>query len=242
MSLKVNSKKTVVFIPGALCSEGIFSDQVAGISPHFSALFIDTMRSKTISEMAETLLAHAPPRFAMVGISMGGYVALEVLRIAPDRVWGAVLISTSARAEMPPQSEERKRWVERIESGRYEDSVNEIVDACVSNKSTSNDARRCFSEMVKSQSVDTFSRQMTACATRPDFQESLKDIRCPVLLIGGGDDSEFFKNGVQEISESVIGSEILISPNCGHLPTIESASSTTKAIKQFLLKAAKCEF
>jgi pimeloyl-ACP methyl ester carboxylesterase len=60
-------------------------------------------------------------------------------------------------------------------------------------------------------------------------------------LISGSDDSEFFRNGVQEISESVIGSEILISPNCGHLPTIESASCTTKAIKQFLLKAAKCE-
>lgn len=241
MPSKVNSKKSVVFIPGALCNEEIFADQVAGINPPFRAIFIDTVRSETIAEMAETLLAHAPLRFALVGISMGGYAALEVLRIAPDRVWGAVLISTSARAEMPPQSEERKRWIERIESGRYEDLVDEIVDDCVSNKSTSNDARRCFREMVKTHSVDTFSRQMTACATRPDFQESLKDIRCPVLSIGGSDDSEFFKNGVQEISERVIGSEILISPNCGHLPTIESASSTTKAIKQFLLKAAKCK-
>jgi pimeloyl-ACP methyl ester carboxylesterase len=241
MSSKINSKESVVFIPGALCSEEIFADQVAGISPPFKAHFIDTIRSETIAEMAETLLANAPSRFALVGISMGGYVALEVLRIAPDRVWGAVLISTSPRAEMPSQSEERKRWIEIIESGSHEELVDEIVDACVSNKSTSNDARRCFREMVNIHSVDTFSRQMTACAMRPDFQEGLKDIRCPVLLISGSDDSEFFRNGVQEISESVIGSEILISPNCGHLPTIESASCTTKAIKQFLLKAAKCE-
>ena len=241
MSSKVNSKKTVVFIPGALCSEEIFADQVAGISPPFRALFLDTEQSETIAEMAETLLAQAPLRFALVGISMGGYVALEVLRIAPDRVWGVVLISTTARAEMPTQSEERKRWIEKIESGRYEDLVDEFVDDCVSNESTSNDARRCFREMVKAHSVDTFSRQMSASAMRPDFQESLKDIRCPVLLIGGSDDSEFFRNGVQEISASVIGSEILILPNCGHLPTIESPSSTTKSIKQFLLKAAKYE-
>lgn len=242
MSSQVNSEKSVVFIPGALCSEEIFADQVAGISPPFKAVFIDTGRSETIAEMAETLLAHAPSRFALVGISMGGYVALEVLRIAPDRVWGAVLISTTPRAEMPSQSEERKRWIERIESGQYEDLVDEIVDACVSNKSTSNDARRCFRAMVKTHSLDTISRQMTASATRPDFQESLKDIRCPLLTIGGSDDSEFFRNGVQEISQSVIGSEISILQNCGHLPTIESASSTTKAIKQFLLKAATCDF
>jgi pimeloyl-ACP methyl ester carboxylesterase len=241
MSLKVNSKKSVVFIPGALCSEEIFDDQVAGISPAFKALFIETGQSETIVEMAEALLANAPLRFALVGISMGGYVALEVLRIAPDRVWGAVLISTSARAEMPTQSEERKGWIARIESGSYKDLVDEIVDDCVSNESTSNDARRCFRAMVKTHSVDTFIRQMTACAMRPDFQKSLKNIRCPVLSIGGSDDSEFFKNGVQEITASVIDSEILILPNCGHLPTIESASSTTKAIKRFLLKAAKGE-
>ena len=239
MSSKVDSEQSVVFIPGALCSEEIFADQAAGISPPFSVSFIDTGRSETIAEMAETLLALAPPRFALVGISMGGYVALEVLRIAPDRVWGAVLISTSARAELPAQSEERKQWIERMETGGYEDMVDEIVDACVSNKSGSNNARRRFREMVKTHSVDTFRRQMTACATRPDFRESLKDIRCPVLVIGGSDDSEFFRNGVQEISESVIGSEDFILPNSGHLPTIEKASSTTAAIKQFLSKAAK---
>ncbi|MBT3437187.1 MAG: alpha/beta hydrolase [Oceanospirillaceae bacterium] len=241
MSSKINSKESVVFVPGALCSEEVFAHQVAGISPSFRTLFIDTIQAKTITEMAETLLTHAPSRFALVGISMGGYVALEVLRIAPDRVWGAVLISTTPRAETPSQSEERKGWIERIESGQCEDLIDEIVDACVSNNSTSNDARRCFREMVKTHSLDTFSRQMAASAMRPNFQEGLKDIRCPVLLISGSDDSEYFRNGVQEISESVISSEILILQNCGHLPTIESASSTTKAINQFLLRAAKCK-
>ena len=240
MSSEVNTNKSVVFIPGALCSEKIFSDQVVGINPPFKTLLINTEQSETITEMAETILAQAPLRFALVGISMGGYVALEVLRIAPERIWGAALISTSARAEMPTQSEERKRWLERIESGLYEYFVDEIVDDCISNRSTSKDARECFREMVKAQSVDTVSRQMSACAMRPDFKESLNDIRCPLLLIGGSDDSEFFINGVREISASVIGSEILILPNCGHLPTIESAKITTKTLKKFLLKASKC--
>ena len=114
------------------------------------------------------------------------------------------------------------------------------MDDCISNRSASKDARECFREMVKAQSVDTVSRQMSACAMRPDFKESLNDIRCPLLLIGGSDDSEFFINGVREISASVIGSEILILPNCGHLPTIESAKITTKTLKKFLLKASKC--
>jgi len=241
MLAKNNSKESIVFIPGALCTEEVFADQVAGISPPFKALFIDTERAETITEMAETLLAQAPSRFALVGISMGGYVALEVLRMAPDRVWGAVLISTTPTAEMPSQFEERQRWIERLNSGGYEDLVDEIVDACVSNESRSNDARRSFRAMVKTHPVDTISRQMTASATRPDFRESLKDIRCPVLSIGGSDDSEFFKTGLQEISDGVVGSEILVLQNCGHLPTIESASSTTKAIEQFLLKAAKLE-
>jgi pimeloyl-ACP methyl ester carboxylesterase len=240
MSQQINIEESVVFIPGALCREGIFADQVAGISPPFKTIFIDNMQSKTIVEMAEILLARAPSRFALVGISMGGYVALEVLRIAPDRVWGAVLISTSPIAEMPSQSEERKRWLMRIDSGQCEDLFDEIVDACVSKKSISHDARGYFLKMVKSHSRDTFKRQMTACAMRPDFQESLKDIQCPILLIGGSEDSSFFRNGINKISENVHGSELLVLPNCGHLPTIESPKSTTRAVKKFLLKAMQC--
>ena len=241
MSIKINNEDSVVLIPGALCSEKIFADQVAGISPPFKAIFIDNILSETVTEMAKNLLAHAPSRFALVGISMGGYVALEVLRMAPDRVWGAVLISTSPRAELPSQYEERKSWIVRKDSGQYEDLFDEIVDACVSNKSVSNDARACFLEMVKSHSSETFTRQMTACAMRPDFQESLKDIQCPILLIGGNEDSEFFKNGIKEISKNVLGSEILVLPNCGHLPTIENPKSTTRAVKQFLLRAVERE-
>lgn len=240
MSSRLNSKDDlVVFIPGALCTNQIFAEQVAGINPFFKAIFIDDNQSKTITAMAKTLLDHAPSRFALVGISMGGYVALEVLRLAPDRVWGAVLISTSPKAEVPTQSKERKRWIQTIESGQSDELVNEIVDACVSEKNTSIHAKKSFHEMVKNHLPSAFNRQMTACATRPDFQAGLKDIRCPVLLIGGEDDSEFFQDGIKEISESVIGSEILTLPNCGHLPTLESPSSTTKAIKQFLLKASK---
>ena len=239
MSSEVNINKSVVFIPRALCSDEIFADQISGISPPFNAVLIDTRQTKTITEMAKTILAQAPVHFSLVGISMGGYVALEVLRIAPDRVWGVVLISTSARAEMPDQAEERKRWIDRIESGQYEDFVDEIVDDCISSKVKLNNARERFHEMVKAYSIDTISRQMSACAMRPDFQKSLKDIKCPLLLIGGSDDSEFFLNGHKEISVKVIYSEILILPNCGHLPTIESPIRTTNAIKKFLVKAEK---
>ena len=80
---------------------------------------------------------------------------------------------------------------------------------------------------------------MNACSIRPDFQESLDDIQCQLLLIGGSDDSDFFISGLKEISERVNGSRILILPNCGHLPTIESANITTKTIKQFLSETAK---
>ena len=107
------------------------------------------------------------------------------------------------------------------------------MDDCVSNIGALQTGQDSVSgQMVKAQSVDTVSRQMSACAMRPDFKESLNDIRCPLLLIGGSDDSEFFINGVREISASVIGSEILILPNCGHLPTIESANNYYEDFKK----------
>ena len=240
MSSKVKKLKSVVFIPGALCNKDIFADQVANISPYFNSLFIDTKQSATISEMAEIILDKAPLKFALVGISMGGYVALELLRIAPERIWGAVLISTSAKPELSDQYAERESWIDKIKSGKYEEFVNEIVDDCISNNgANSNNAKECFREIVKVHSVDTISRQMNACSIRPDFQESLDDIQCQLLLIGGSDDSDFFISGLKEISERVNGSRILILPNCGHLPTIESANITTKTIKQFLSETAK---
>jgi len=235
MTSKFTKKKSVVFIPGALCTKKIFADQIAGITPTFETLIVDNLKSKSISDMAEKLLESAPPLFGLVGISMGGYVALEVMRIAPERVWGAVLISTTAKAETLSQSEERKRWMRKVEIGKHDDLVDEIVNACISSKNTSNTAKINFYEMVKSHSVETLRYQMIASSTRPDFQESLKNIQCPILLIGGSEDADFFKNGIKKINESVKNSEILFLQNCGHLPTIESPKITTQKIKNFLL-------
>ena len=124
---------------------------------------------------------------------------------------------------------------EKNRNWKAHDLVDEIVNACISSKHISNTVKRNFYEMVKSHSVETLRYQMIASSTRPDFQESLKNIQCPILLIGGSEDADFFKNGIKKINESVKNSEILFLQNCGHLPTIESPKITTQKIKNFFL-------
>ena len=109
-------KINLLFLPGLLTDARLFQFQMEDLSDIAQSTVADLTVADTIEELAAEALAHAPPRFALAGLSMGGYVALEIMRQAPDRVQGLALLSTSARPDTPEASENRKKLMAQAEN------------------------------------------------------------------------------------------------------------------------------
>ena len=112
-----------VLVPGLACSARLYEELMPYVWAHGAATLADTRRDHSIGGIAERLLADAPPRFALAGISMGGYVTLEVMRQAPERVRGLALISTSARSDTPEQEASRRQQIDLTHAGKFDDLV-----------------------------------------------------------------------------------------------------------------------
>ena len=109
----------IVLVPGLRCSARLYQPQIPALWQFGSVLIADHTRGDSIAEMARQILASAPPRFVLVGLSMGGYIAFEMLRQAADRIARLALLDTSARPESPEQTERRKQHIALTKTGRY---------------------------------------------------------------------------------------------------------------------------
>src|SRR5262249_51980632 len=135
------------------------------------------------------ILADAPPQFALVGLSMGGYISLEIMRQAAARVTRLGLLDTSARPDAPDQSEGRRALMGLARSGRFGEIADMLYPRLV-DKSRLNDSvlRQVVRVMAQEVGSDGFVRQQTAIIGRPDSRPGLNAIRCPTLvLVGDGD-------------------------------------------------------
>src|SRR5205809_3821515 len=109
----------ILLVPGLNCSPRLYSPQIPALWRFGPVTVADHTRDDTMAAIAARILAAAPPRFALAGLSMGGYIALEMLRQAPDRVLRLALLDTGARADSPEQRERRLRLIAMAEGGRF---------------------------------------------------------------------------------------------------------------------------
>ena len=113
------SPEPVVFLPGLLCDQSLWRRQIDALADCCAPFVADLTLDDSIAAMATRTLAAAPPSFSLVALSMGGYVALEIMRRAPERVRRLALIDTSARADTPERTEERLRGIRSLERGTF---------------------------------------------------------------------------------------------------------------------------
>ena len=109
----------IVLVPGLLCTARLYAEQIPALQRLAPVTVADHTRDDSMAAIAERVLADAPPRFALAGLSMGGYVAFEIVRQAPERVARLALLSTSARLDPPEISERRRRQIALAEDGRF---------------------------------------------------------------------------------------------------------------------------
>jgi pimeloyl-ACP methyl ester carboxylesterase len=180
-------------------------------------------------------LAEAPPRFALAGHSMGGYIAFEIMRQAPDRVAKLALINTQARSDTPEATERRRSMMARAKAGQYHAVLDELFPGFV-HPSRQGDAslRQLVHDMGDDVGVDGFVRQQAAVIGRVDSRPSLAWIKCPTLVLTGDEDNTIPNSLSKEMADGIHGAKLVILPNCGHLPQPEQPQATAAALVEWL--------
>lgn len=221
----------VVLIPGLIASPRFYAAQLPALWRVGPVTVADHTRDDDMAAIARRILASAPPRFALAGHSLGGYVALEILRQAPDRVARLALLDTSARADTPEQSAKRESQIVQARSGPYA-AIAALQFPAFVHPSRARDARlkRYMRAMADDNDADVFIRQQTAIMHRPDSRGDLATIRCPTLVMVGDADAATPPELAREIAAGIADARLITIADCGHMCAIERPEVVTQAL------------
>ena len=225
----------VLLVPGLLCTPRLYTEQIPALWRFGPVVVADHTRDDSMSGIAQRILANAPPRFALIGLSMGGYVSFELLRQAPDRVAKLALLDTAARADLPEQTELRKRQIDMARSGRLAAVIDLLFPKLVA---PSHQDDRALQSIVRTMAEEVgpeaFVRQQTAIMNRVDSRPLLPLVRCPTLVVVGEHDVLTPPDRAAEIAAAIPGALRIVIPDCGHLSALEQPQAVTRALTEFL--------
>jgi len=231
------SRLPLVLLPGLLCDSALWRAQIASLADIADAEVADLTQADTLPAMASQVLARAPARFALAGLSMGGYLAFEILRQAHARVEKLALLDTSARADTPEQKRRRQMFVNHAKRGKFKGVTPQLIHNWVSPKSTARDPSLVgiVEAMTKRVGADAFCRQQNAIMGRPDRRGELARIDCETLVLCGREDGATPPALSQEMAADIPGAQLRILEDCGHLATLEKPAETSEAMRRWLL-------
>ena len=218
-----------VLVPGLLCSPRLFAAQLPVLWRHGPVMVAARTRDGPMAAIAARILADAPPRFALAGLSMGGYVAFEVMRQAPERVAKLVLMDTTARPDAPEKSEHRRALVAQAEAGQLREVAAQLFPQLVHLKVI-------IAQMALETGREAFALQQNAIITRPDSRPSLSAIACPTLVVVGDGDELLPPEHSREITEAIPGARLTLIPGAGHLTTLEAPDAVNAALDAWLVE------
>ncbi|GGM04979.1 aldolase/citrate lyase family protein [Nakamurella endophytica] len=222
----------VVLLPGMLGGPGTW-DAVApllGVPCIQGRIDLDD----SVAGMAESVLAAAPPRFSLAGHSLGGVVALEVARRAPDRVRALVLVNASGRAATDDQRAAWRGLLDRLDGGDFDGVVDDLVRDNLGPAAGDPDlVRRCV-EGARRVGPAGLRRQLAAQATRPDSLPLLPGMALPVLVVGGADDDVCPPDRQRELADGIPGARLVVLPGAGHHLPGQAPDELAAAIRDLL--------
>ncbi|GAM70430.1 beta-ketoadipate enol-lactone hydrolase [Vibrio sp. JCM 19236] len=220
------SQTPLIWLPGLLCDQDLFADMNAElptwVAPQTAKLgALDSMQA-----MAKKVLDETPQEFILGGLSMGGILAFEVYRQAPNRVKGLILMDTNAADEKPEVSIKRDALVERAVNGEFEVITPEVLMPVLIHESRLHDTEltQRVSQMTISVGLEALKAHAKALATRPDQRPLLSDITCPTLVITGKQDALCPMANHLLMAEHISDVSLHVIPECGHLSSMEKPS------------------
>jgi pimeloyl-ACP methyl ester carboxylesterase len=226
----------IVFLPGLICDQRLWRDVIDGLSETAAPMVADLRLDDTIAAMAARTLAAAPPRFALASLSMGGYVALEIMRQAPERVTHLALFDTSARADTEERRETRRKGIEMIGQGKFIGVSRGLLGQLIAPQYLGTPLADEVQAMSERVGPEAYVRQQKAILGRIDSVPFLKDIAVPTLVGVGALDKMTPPELAQEMAEHIPGADLVQFPDAAHLPTMENPAPVVEAMKSLLAR------
>lgn len=225
----------LVLLPGMMCDARLYGPQVAALSGRVPLHLAPVTGQASVEALAAEILAGAPARFALAGLSMGGIVAMEIFRQAPDRVDRLALLDTNPRAELDDVRQRREPQIEKVRAGGLAEIMrDELKPNYLANGPLRQDVLDLCMAMALDLGPEVFERQSRALQTRPDQQETLRRVACPTLVLMGAEDRLCPRDRHELMHRLIAGSTLEIIDGAGHLPTLEQPDAVTAALTTWL--------
>ena len=219
----------VIFLPGSLCDERVFADQLREIDQPCEVA--DLTLDDSIAAMAIRVLRAAPPRFALVGLSMGGIVASEIARLASERVLAMALLDTNLGVADDLQLRTRRRWASDVRSGRFAQVVEELVPALTISPEAHGPL---IVEMATAVGPAGFLRQNEALLHRRDQLSIVSRFQGPILIACGSDDRLCSPRVHADLAGRFAHARLLVVEQAGHLSSIDQPVALTRGLTDWL--------
>ena len=220
-----------------MCDERLWQPQCEALPCRCEVA--DLSRGERIEAIAAGILASAPEHFALAGLSMGGIVAFEMWRQAPERIERLALLDTNFRADPPERRQLRNEQIERVAAGQLESVLrdelkpNYLAEIHRGNLQLLDEVLAMGLDLGSA----VFTRQSLALRDRPDSSGTLATIDCPVLVLCGKEDSLCPVELHREMARSIPRAELIVIDNCGHLATLEQPDAVNAALTRWLQAA-----
>lgn len=229
------STHPLLFLPGLLCDEHLWHHQLRYFGSRYACQVASLTQDDNVAAMARRALQSAPERFALIALSMGGYVAFEMLRQAPERISHLVLLSTSAGSDSPRRRQDRLAGISMLQQGRFAGVTSRLLPQLVHPSRVAESVATDVQLMAQRVGGEAYLRQQQAILDRPDSMQTLASIQVPTLIAVGDHDVLTPPAESHAMQRAIPQAALHIFERCGHLPPLEMPDQVNQLLEQWLL-------
>lgn len=228
-------KPTLILLPGLLCDKALWQHQINALEAYVDVIVPDLTASDNMPELAKSVLSIAPESFALAGLSMGGYVAMELMRQAPQRITQLALIDTSARPDTDESRRKRRGLIQLAQKGDFKGVTPRLLPMLIAaSRLQDEELTKLIIDMAGRVGMHAFLNQQTAILGRIDSRPHLSLITVPTVIICGEQDALTPPEHAQEMANYIKGAELHIIPGAGHLAPLEQPAPVNRILKKWL--------
>jgi len=231
--MSTQTKPTLIFACAHLTDERLFAHQVHALRATHDCRVFAFRDHPTLGAMALELLAQAPPRFTLIGLSLGGYLAFELIRRQRERIERLVLFDTRASGDDETRRQGRFSDIAKVQAGGIDALIPELPERWMHPEH-----RPHLSELMTSMARSIGARgqfnQQQAMLARPDSHADLRTVRVPTLIACGREDAVTTPADHERMRDCVVGAHLEVFEQCGHLTTIEQPDAVTAMLTRWL--------
>ena len=225
----------LVLIPGLLCDDALWQSQINALKDITNPFVARTTNHDSIGALAAAILRKAPPRFALAGLSMGGYVALEIMRQAQERVLKLAIFDSSSRPDVSQQQERRRLLMNMSKAGQFKGVTPRLLPTLIHPAHLEDKAvTDVIMQMAERVGRDAFLNQQTAIMSRTDSRPFLPQIKCPTLIAGGLQDVITPPEVIKEMADAIPNARLEMIDICGHMAPLEQPGAVNSLMRQWI--------